>query len=161
MHFNFLTEPYIHFRPLEFNECYQETICSNGFGIHVSSCHTKSCMCIHMHTNDKSVNSECFYPLGTRLDPHWRPILSNSTQAKNRSHAEAQNTLHQPVHITASEISRDHVILKGGSGSQMLWKPWDGVDTVASLRLLRHCQASQITTGKSTWMHGWSSFIIP
>lgn len=60
----------------------------------------------------------------SRFLPVWHPTrsllvtysVSNSTQAKNRSHAEAQHTMHQPVHIRASNISRDHVILKGGSG---------------------------------------------
>lgn len=72
------------------------------------------------------------------LHPSRSPLVtysvSNCTQAKNRSHAEAQHTLHQPVHIRASNTSRDHDILKGGSGFQLWGKPLDGADTVTSPR---------------------------
>jgi len=105
---------------LEFYESSQK-ICSNKFR---TLSHFIPCLHTHTYTLTCTQTMICklstFCQLGTLLDP---PIgdytVSNCTQAKNRSHAEARHTLHQPVHIRASYISRDHVILKGGSGIQL------------------------------------------
>lgn len=85
----------------KFKESKQKTICSNKFRTHISllvCTHIQTCM----HTN---------HDLQTEwVLPSWHPSrsplvtysVSNCTQVKNGSHAEAQHTLQQPVHRGAS-----------------------------------------------------------
>lgn len=151
------------FNSSRLNESHQKTICSNKFRTlsHFNLClHTHS----HLHAYKPwSVNWAGYLPT-------WHPsrsplvtyFVSNCTQAKNRSHAEAQHTSHQPVHIKGIKYIKRSCVFKRWfrlpAGGETTGRSWHSGQ---SETLLRHHQASQRTTGKSTWMQGWSSFIIP
>lgn len=106
----------------------------------------------------------------SRFSPTWHPSrsplvtysVSNCTQAKNRSHAEAQLTLYQPVHNKGIKYIKRSCYFKRWfrlpTVEETTGRSWHSRQSETAPR---HHQASQRTTGKSTWMQGWSSFIIP
>lgn len=109
----------------------QSAAINSGRTFHCLSAHTFTLACIQTMICKLS-----------RFLPTWHPSrsplvtysVSNCTQVKNGSHAEAQQHIAPACPQRGIIISRDHVILKGGSGFQLLGKPRDGVDTVDALR---------------------------
>lgn len=103
-----------------------------------------------------------FCRLGTLQDLHWWPILCLT------AHKPKQITCRGSAHV-ASACPHKGIKYIERSGYFKRWfrlpavgettgRSWHGG---RSETLLRHFQASQRTTGKSTWMQGMSSFIIP
>lgn len=133
-------------------------ICSNKFRTHFIPClHTHS----HLHAH-KPWPVNWVWHLGTLLDLRWWPILWLT------AHKPKQITCRGSAHIASASPHKGIKYIK----RSCYFKRWFRFPAVGettgrswhsgySEALLRHHQASQRTTGKSTWMQGISSFIIP
>ena len=137
-----------------FTKPHQKTICSNDPHVHCISAFVNCCMCVKA----RICKMRKFCHLTRSPMVIWS--VRNSTSAKNRLHAEDQRTSHPHVHQRASSKRQEIMLLK----KVVLASSWTGnFRTVLIQQTVWHAcyQASQSTTGKSTWIQGWSSFMIP
>lgn len=143
-----------------FRKSHQKTICRNDPHIQCISADAFLNCCMCRKARICKLRKFCHH--GTFLGPHWCSDLCNCTSAKKTDYMQRLS-----VHCTSTSIppkglvktSGDHVIKK-----VVLASNWRGnFGTVSIQRTVWHAcyQASQSTTGKSTWIQGWSSFMIP